>query len=194
MQLPKGRARLCGYCGRSFVVRYLMAPQVMCSHSCARREQAKRQAEARKRRCELTAALGLSASDRLPLGYSVDEYGVVTSTLKGKPRVVAPSRDQKGYLVVRVNGALPGRRVRRWVHVLVATAFHGSRPSPEHEVRHLDGCKTNNRADNLAWGTAKENAMDRERHGRTRRGALNGRSHDARRRRQMEGLHASVAR
>ncbi len=32
----------------------------------------------------------------------------------------------------------------------------------------------NNRVGNLRWGTAKENAADRERHGRTARGERNG--------------------
>ena len=38
-------------------------------------------------------------------------------------------------------------------------------------LRHLDGNKTNPHADNLAWGTQKENAADRERHGKTSRGS-----------------------
>jgi hypothetical protein len=53
----------------------------------------------------------------------------------------------------------------------VAAQFLPERPSPEHEVRHLDGNKDNPHADNLAWGTRKENADDRERHGRTSRGS-----------------------
>lgn len=50
-------------------------------------------------------------------------------------------------------------------HVLVCEAFHGPRPSSEHEVAHWDGNPTNNRADNLRWATARENAADRARHG-----------------------------
>lgn len=55
------------------------------------------------------------------------------------------------------------------VHRLVALAFRGPRP-PQYQVRHLDGVKTNNVPSNLKWGTAQENADDRERHGRTARG------------------------
>ena len=54
---------------------------------------------------------------------------------------------------------------------IVAAEYLPPRPSPKHEIRHLDGNKNNAHCDNLAWGTAKENAEDRERHGRTSRGA-----------------------
>lgn len=64
-----------------------------------------------------------------------------------------------------------GKRRRFTVHGLVAHEHLPPRPSPQHEVRHLDGNKLNPAASNLAWGTRKENAEDRERHGRTSRGA-----------------------
>jgi len=59
-------------------------------------------------------------------------------------------------------------RVRKfYFHAVVCEAFHGPRPTPKHEVRHLDGDPTNNAAWNLAWGTKKENAADMVRHGRS---------------------------
>lgn len=64
-----------------------------------------------------------------------------------------------------------GTRKRIMVHRLIAETFLGPRPSPQHEVRHLDGDRSNNAASNLAWGTRKENADDRARHGRTSHGA-----------------------
>lgn len=73
-----------------------------------------------------------------------------------------------GYPSVRL--IIDGKRVRIPVHRLVARDFLPSRPTPAHQLRHLDGNKKNNWASNLAWGTAKENAADRERHGRTSRG------------------------
>lgn len=42
------------------------------------------------------------------------------------------------------------------VHVLVAEAFLGPRP-PGHEIDHVDGDHTNNRADNLEYVTPREN-------------------------------------
>lgn len=40
------------------------------------------------------------------------------------------------------------------------------------EARHLDGDKANNRDTNLQWGTPKENALDKLRHGTARSGSL----------------------
>ena len=59
------------------------------------------------------------------------------------------------------------------VHRLVALAFHGV-PEPGMHARHLDGNCTNNRAENIAWGTAKENSADAIRHGTTPKGDRNG--------------------
>lgn len=69
-----------------------------------------------------------------------------------------------GYLQFR--RTLTGRRQSPTsVHVSVARAFHGEKPSPSHQVRHIDGDQLNNHADNLAWGTPAENAADKRRHG-----------------------------
>ena len=46
------------------------------------------------------------------------------------------------------------------VHKLVLQAFVGVAGDDE-EARHIDGCRTNCRLDNLAWGTQQENADDR---------------------------------
>ncbi len=43
------------------------------------------------------------------------------------------------------------------VHRLVCLAFHGPKPFPEAVVIHIDEDAHNNRADNLRWGTQKEN-------------------------------------
>jgi hypothetical protein len=62
---------------------------------------------------------------------------------------------------------------------MVLETFVGE-PTPNQQVRHLNGDKRNNCLDNLAWGTAKENAADRESHGNTARGTRNGNSRLAR--------------
>jgi hypothetical protein len=64
-----------------------------------------------------------------------------------------------------------GKRSTRTVHSLVAVAFHGPYP-PGKEVRHEDGIGMHNHAANLLYGTRKENAEDRIRHGNSRRGPL----------------------
>lgn len=53
---------------------------------------------------------------------------------------------------------------------LVCVAFHGAAPSPQHEVAHGDGCRTNDAESNLRWAAKLENAQDKVRHGRTTRG------------------------
>jgi hypothetical protein len=56
------------------------------------------------------------------------------------------------------------------VHTLVCVAFHGPPPSPDHEVAHGDGSRSNNVWTNLRWATHQENAADMIEHGRTNRG------------------------
>ncbi len=107
-----------------------------------------------------------------PAGYEVTRDGRVFSTKNWRgagKREIAQSLNTDGYPSVRLT--LDGKVVRYSVHALVALAYLPPRPSPTHQVRHLDGNKMNPSADNLAWGTPKENADDRERHGRTSRGS-----------------------
>lgn len=99
------------------------------------------------------------------------------------------------YLAVTVDGR------QEFVHRLVLMAHVGPAPSPEMEVRHLDGDRQNNCVENLAWGTTAENAADKERHGRVPRGSANGGARlcladvsDIRRRLQAGESKASIAR
>jgi len=62
-----------------------------------------------------------------------------------------------------------GRRMF-YIHRLVLDAFRGPPPAPGMVCRHLDGDPLNNRISNLVWGTYKENADDRHRHGTTQNG------------------------
>lgn len=61
------------------------------------------------------------------------------------------------------------------VHCLVLEAFVGPCPKGM-ECRHLDGNPSNNRLNNLAWGTPKENMADRKLHGRGAEGSKSARA------------------
>lgn len=98
-------------------------------------------------------------------GYSITDDGRVWSDLSG--RWLKPFQNSPGYLIVRP--CVDGRNVTRTVHSLVLLAFEGPRPADKPHIRHLDGNPANNTVGNLKYGTALENAQDRDRHGTTHR-------------------------
>lgn len=69
-----------------------------------------------------------------------------------------------GYQGVSLRDGHGGSR-RTYVHILVAEAFLGERPFPKAVVRHLDGVSSNNKLENLAWGTYQQNEDDKRNHG-----------------------------
>lgn len=54
----------------------------------------------------------------------------------------------------------PFIRKNFWLHILVCTAFHGPRPSPKHQVDHINRDRWDNRPENLRWVTCHENHMN----------------------------------
>lgn len=106
-------------------------------------------------------------------GYLINQIGEVFSTVygrcNGRADKTSPPRKKKlhlattGYFDVAV--CIRGVERRDAVHRMVARAFLGPRPFPDAQARHLNGVKTDNRPDNLAWGSAKDDADDRRRHG-----------------------------
>ena len=76
-------------------------------------------------------------------------------------------RLQDGYLTIALLRG--GKQRQRHIHRLVGEAFIGPLPT-ELMTRHWDGNSVNNRAGNLRYGTATDNAADRTRHGTTARG------------------------
>ncbi|MFY7922454.1 MAG: NUMOD4 motif-containing HNH endonuclease [Gemmatimonas sp.] len=110
--------------------------------------------------------------------YAVSNYGRVHSfpkTMKPDHRKAAwqsPHRKINGKIAPcghrRIGLRAEGNRspTMRFIHALVMGAFVGPRPVGM-QIRHLDGDPLNNRLDNLAYGTAKENSADRDLHGRT---------------------------
>lgn len=95
--------------------------------------------------------------------YCVSDDGRVFScTLLGSKgggigsvwRQLAAHKGKRGYFAVRIGGKNP------YVHSLVLTAFVRAR-EPKEECRHLNGIPTDNRLENLAWGTSRQNKRDK---------------------------------
>lgn len=110
-------------------------------------------------------------------GYFIAADGRVLSCLPWRGtfgRTLAQGRNKDGYRTVQVSVPGSRRSVVLFVHKLVAKHFLPRRPSHRHQLRHLNGNKDDNRAANLAWGTAKQNAADRAKHGRTACGERQG--------------------
>lgn len=97
---------------------------------------------------------------------AVPEYECRVSSLgriEGKTRVLNGWMDSDDYW--RVNVRFRGRWKQTPVHLLVALAFIGPRPTSKHEVAHGNGDKDVNEPWNLRWATRKENSDDRYLHG-----------------------------
>lgn len=105
--------------------------------------------------------------------YEVSRSGLVRSVprtvhrrngspMKLQGRVLRPYTDWKGYELVNLLNMGAGKTTR--VHRIVLAAFVG--PCPEgHEALHRDGNPSNNRLENLRWGTSLENMADKVKHG-----------------------------
>jgi hypothetical protein len=89
--------------------------------------------------------------------YSVRDNGAVSrhSRTGKRPRpndnqwTFGKQNSQNGYMHIS--------SVR--IHRIIATAFHGEPPTPEHVVDHIDTNRRNNRPENLRWLTRLENVL-----------------------------------
>ncbi|MDR2911362.1 MAG: HNH endonuclease, partial [Bacteroidales bacterium] len=90
--------------------------------------------------------------------YSVRDNGVVLRHPRDNGRVrptdnqwtFGKPNDKTGYMEIA--------SVR--VHIIVATAFYGIKPTKEYVVDHIDTNRRNNRVENLRWVTRLENALN----------------------------------
>lgn len=89
--------------------------------------------------------------------YEINSQGQVRNARTGELRKWEFTDD--GYCIVRVH-VNKGKYRQISVHRSVMLAFKGDPPSPEHQVNHIDGAKTNNSLENLEWVTQKENIRD----------------------------------
>lgn len=124
---------------------------------------------------------GLYEVSSTGLVRSLDRKIVVVNSLCGefirihKGKVLSPGLAGSGAIGKRypqVQLCRDGNVKQKAVHAIVAEAFIGPCPDGE-EVRHLDGNSLNPEANNLAYGTKKQNSMDRVIHGTDNRGEKN---------------------
>jgi hypothetical protein len=95
--------------------------------------------------------------------WSRKKRGRNSKNILGKElRCMQPWRGPGGYL--RIELYHDGQRFIKKVHRLICEAFNGPCPSGM-ECRHLNGDKTDNRANNLCWGTRGDNVADMIQHG-----------------------------
>ena len=73
-----------------------------------------------------------------------------------KQRILKPTKSS-GYYSVNLSKKNKSTSIK--VHILVASAFLGLNPGGL-DVRHKNGCKTDNRVENLEYGTRSENVLD----------------------------------
>lgn len=83
-----------------------------------------------------------------------------TSTFH-KGRVLKGWEREKGYLLIQLSN--PRKNIE--VHRLVCRAFHGEAPAGKPFALHWDGNPRNNTAENIYWGSPKQNSDDKKRHG-----------------------------
>lgn len=99
--------------------------------------------------------------------YAISNRGRVKRTRASHVTPVGyikkPTLRDDGYLIVRLCNR--GRERGFLIHILLCEAFKGPRPTPEHEVAHWNGVRSDNRLRNLRWATPRENSDDSRRHG-----------------------------
>ena len=106
--------------------------------------------------------------------YEVSDQGRIRSVrYKGTsiPKMLNPSLCRDGY---RKLGLFDHESRRKFFRVprLVLLTFVGE-PGAVLEAAHLNGCRTDDRLDNLVWATRKENADHQILHGTVSKGEMN---------------------
>lgn len=98
--------------------------------------------------------------------YSVSDTGLV----KSKTQLLKPSYAKGGYL--KVGLYKNGKMTNKLIHRLVAQLFL-TNPDNLPQVNHKDENKTNNKASNLEWCTAKYNDNFGSRNNRMKKNTIN---------------------
>ncbi len=104
--------------------------------------------------------------------YFASTEGDIWSNKSGELKKLKACLNSDGYLVLNIyeNGVRKSCRV----HQLVCEAFHGPKPFEDAEVCHGVGSeRTNNRPENLRWGSRDENQKQRDIDGTAAQGENN---------------------
>lgn len=104
--------------------------------------------------------------------YSISTLAQVRNDRTGRILKHLPNPGGYSMVALKYNGKIK----RCYVHILVAEAFRGPRPSPRHEAAHCDGIRSHCELTNITWKTKEENWADRLIHGTHTRGEKNGRA------------------
>ena len=102
--------------------------------------------------------------------YYVNEAGEVFSDKRGILHRLKPYAHGKPPYYYRVTVWSNGRQRKLGVHTCVLKTFRGERPYGL-VARHLNGISTDNRLENLLWGTIEENNADKIAHGHSPKGS-----------------------
>lgn len=86
--------------------------------------------------------------------YAIGTDGSAWSCKSGVWVKLNQRKDYQGYFTVKIN------KIDKHVHKLVLLTFRGERPAGK-QSRHLNDIKTDNRLENLAYGTPSQNQEDR---------------------------------
>ena len=92
-------------------------------------------------------------------GYSASTFGQIKGPKGSVLKLFQVEAHSKTYLKVWVGKRTKkGLKQSEWVHRLVCITFHGPAPMGKPHVCHVpDSDPSNNRADNLKWGSRKWN-------------------------------------
>lgn len=92
--------------------------------------------------------------------YKVSDTGEIWS-IRSQRKLATPVNKYRGYQ--EWTPKIDGKSRTMSVHMTVARAFLGDPQG--RQIRHLNGIKTDNRIENLAYGTPKQNQNDRRKRG-----------------------------